>query len=54
MSNGSADGHMQEIVAEVDHEITSAQPLLLELPGSNNAPSPASNMADEYSIYVTV
>ena len=54
MSNGSADGHIQEIVAEVDHEFSSAQPLLQELPGSNNTPSPTSNMADEYSIYVAV
>ena len=52
MDNGSADGQLQEIVAEVDHEISSGQPLSQELPRvadppscSNNAPLPASNMA---------
>ena len=52
MSNGLADGHMQEIVAEVDHEISSGQTLSQELPWvadppfcSNTAPTPTSNMA---------
>ena len=50
MNNESVDGQMQEIVAEGD-EISSAQPLSQELPrvadppGSNNVPSPASNLA---------
>ena len=52
MDNGSAGGQLQEIVAEVDHEISSGQPLSQELPRitdppscSNTSPMPASNMA---------